>query len=72
MVPGDCIPEFIEIARQVATEVMPQALVAVTQRFPPEVPEVSTILSVPCPPVIIYPEGVDHVYETAPGTGVTE
>lgn len=55
-------------AMQVDVEVMPQALLAVTQRLPPALPDVTTILSVPCPEVIVHPLGTVHVYDAAPGT----
>jgi hypothetical protein len=54
--------------KQDAVEVMPQALVAVTQMFPLAVPAVATILVLPCPEVMVHPVGTVHVYETAPFT----
>jgi hypothetical protein len=56
------------IAWQLAVEITPQLLVAVTQTLPATVPAFTVILLLPCPELMIHPEGTDHVYETAPFT----
>jgi hypothetical protein len=61
MVPGACMDELMLTVWQVEEDTRPQALVAVTQRFPPEVPEVTTMLMVPCPAVMDQPTGTAHV-----------
>jgi hypothetical protein len=54
----------------VFAELVPQLLPAVTLIFPfcPAVPVVTIIEVDPCPPVIVQPEGADHVYVVAPAT----
>jgi hypothetical protein len=64
--------ELMLTATQVADEVMLQAFVAVTQTFPPPVPLVTTMLSVPCPEVIVHPVGTVQLYDMAPGTLAAE
>jgi hypothetical protein len=48
----------------------PQALLAVTETAPDVEPKVTITLVVPCPDVILAPEGTLHVYEVAPLTEV--
>ena len=63
---------LMETLAHVGTEVRLHELVAVTQTLPFEFPAVTSMAAVPCPELIVHPEGTFHVYETAPGTGVTE
>jgi hypothetical protein len=72
MSPGDGMLVLIDTVRQVGCEVRLQELVAFTQMLPLELPAVTLMLSVPCPELMTHPEGTFQVYETAPGTGVTE
>jgi hypothetical protein len=48
-------------ATQVEGEIMPHELVAVTHMFPLAVPDVTTMLVVPCPEVMAHPVGTVHV-----------
>jgi hypothetical protein len=58
------------VTASVFAELVPQLLPAVTLIFPfcPAVPVVTIIEVDPCPPVIVQPEGADHVYVVAPAT----
>lgn len=64
--------ELIATFRQVAEEVMLQALVAVTHTVPLVVPEVTVMVLVPCPAAMVHPAGTVQVYDDAPGTLATE
>lgn len=59
--PGDCILVLIETERQVGSEVRLQELVAVTQMLPLELPAFTSILAVPCPELMVHPEGTFQV-----------
>ena len=52
---------MIETDMQDDEEVTPQILVAVTQIFPPDVPEVAMMAVLPCPEVMVHPDGTVHI-----------
>lgn len=53
-------------------ELLPQVFEAPTQMVPVFEPNVTEMLVVPCPELIVEPDGTVHVYEVAPGTAEIE
>ena len=71
MVPGVETALIIEIVRHVGVLVA-QILLAVTQIFPPVVPDVTEMDVVPCPELMVHPEGTVQLYDVAPDTADIE
>jgi hypothetical protein len=61
MLPGATMVVLIETVIQVADEVSPQVLDAVTQSVPPVVVAFTTRLVVPCPETMAHPAGTLQV-----------
>lgn len=59
MLPGGAGGGEITIVKQVAV-LVPHEFDAVTQIFPPVAPKVTVMLVVPCPELIVAPDGTVH------------
>jgi hypothetical protein len=62
-----------EVTARVLAALVPQLLPAVTVILPfwPAAPDVTVSLFVPCPAVMVHPEGTVHVYVVALATVLT-